>query len=101
VYAIFVKGASMFIQTLDSRTAREKWRALLDATVTGRTDVVITRHGKPVTAMIAYEDYEALQSELVRLRRHKLEVYQTMLASESALRKEWETPEEDAAWADL
>ncbi|OIO91310.1 MAG: hypothetical protein AUK02_00045 [Anaerolineae bacterium CG2_30_58_95] len=29
------------------------------------------------------------------------EAYQTMLASESILRKEWDTPEEDAAWANL
>lgn len=27
--------------------------------------------------------------------------YTTMLASEFVLRKEWDTPEEDAAWADL
>ena len=29
------------------------------------------------------------------------EAYQTMLASESVLRKDWEQPEEDAAWAHL
>lgn len=91
----------MSVKTLDSRTAREKWRDLLDATMSGHTDVVITRHGKPVTAMIRYEDYEALQGELIRLRALKLEVYQTMLASERVLRREWDTPEENEAWADL
>lgn len=29
------------------------------------------------------------------------EAYRTMLASESILRRDWEQPEEDAAWADL
>ena len=29
------------------------------------------------------------------------EAYQTMLASEDVLRRDWEQPEEDAAWADL
>lgn len=29
------------------------------------------------------------------------EAYQTMLASERILRRDWEQPEEDAAWADL
>ncbi|MBE9171300.1 hypothetical protein IQ238_28670 [Pleurocapsales cyanobacterium LEGE 06147] len=29
------------------------------------------------------------------------EAFQTMLASEAVLRREWDTPEEDAAWAHL
>ena len=29
------------------------------------------------------------------------EPLQTMLASEAVLRRDWDTPEEDAAWADL
>ena len=29
------------------------------------------------------------------------ETFQTMLASEQVLRRDWDTPEEDAAWADL
>ena len=29
------------------------------------------------------------------------EARQTMLASEQVLRRDWDTPEEDAAWADL
>ena len=31
----------------------------------------------------------------------KSEAYQTMLASESVLRADWDSPEEDEAWADL
>ncbi len=29
------------------------------------------------------------------------EAFQTMLASEAVLRRDWDSPEEDAAWADL
>jgi hypothetical protein len=29
------------------------------------------------------------------------EAFQTMLASEQVLRRDWDRPEEDAAWADL
>ena len=29
------------------------------------------------------------------------EAFQTMLASESVLRRDWDRPEEDMAWADL
>ena len=28
-------------------------------------------------------------------------VWETLLVAESSLRKDWESPEEDAAWADL
>lgn len=35
------------------------------------------------------------------LRERASESYQTMLASEAVLRRDWDLPEEDAAWADL
>jgi prevent-host-death family protein len=90
------------IKEVESRTARTHWRDLLDDATAGQTDVVITRYGKPVTAMIRYEDYVALQEELGRLRAgRRREGLQTALASEAVLRREWDTPEEDAAWADL
>ena len=91
----------MTIRTLESRAARENWRDLLDSATAGQVDIVITRYGKPVTAMIRYEDYVAMQDELVRLRARQNEAYQTMLASESVLTHEWDSTEEDEAWADL
>lgn len=91
----------MTVKTLESRAARENWRDLLDTAMTGNTDVIITRYGKPVTAMIRYDDYIALQAELVMLRARQSEAYQTMLASESTLARDWDAPEEDEAWADL
>jgi prevent-host-death family protein len=91
----------MTVKTLESRAARENWRDLLDTATAGQADVIITRYGKPVTAMIRYEDYIAMQEELVKLRAQRSEAYQTMLASESTLSHEWNSPEEDEAWADL
>lgn len=91
----------MTTKTVESRAARENWRDLLDTTTAGQADVIITRYGKPVTVMIRYEDYVAVQEELVRLRAQQSEAYQTMLASESMLSREWNSPEEDEAWADL
>lgn len=79
----------MTAKTLESRAARKNWRELLDTAMAGQTDVIITRYGKPVTAMIRYEDYVALQEELVKLRTQQCEAYQTMLASESTLSREW------------
>ncbi|WIG59090.1 MAG: hypothetical protein OJF49_001837 [Ktedonobacterales bacterium] len=34
-------------------------------------------------------------------REHDASVLATMLVAESSLRKDWDRPEEDAAWADL
>jgi prevent-host-death family protein len=91
----------MSVKTLESRAARENWRDLLDTAMAGQADVIITRYGKPVTAMIRYEDYVAVQEELVKLRTQQSEAYQTMLASESTLSREWDSPKEDEAWAGL
>lgn len=89
------------VKEIESRKARAHWRDLLDDATAGQADVVITRYGKPVTAMIRYEDYVALHEELLRLRAARRESYQTQLASEAVLAREWDTAEEDAAWADL
>ena len=35
------------------------------------------------------------------IREPASEAYQTMLASEAVLRRDWDRPEEDEAWADL
>jgi prevent-host-death family protein len=58
----------MEITTWDSRYARENWRDLLDIAAAGKSDVVITRHGKPAAAVIDYADYLAIQEELEDLR---------------------------------
>lgn len=58
----------MTVQTYESNLARARWRDILDVAATGGADVVIQRYGKPVAAVIAYEDFLALQDELDDLR---------------------------------
>ena len=81
----------MTIATLDSNAARAQWRTLLDAAA--ETDVVITRYGKPVSVMIDYDDWVALQEELDDLRaaRRANAVYQEYLRDPSTARP----------WADI
>ncbi len=51
-----------------SRDARTQWRDILDSVYSGANDVVIERYGKPVAALISYEDFEALQGYLDDIR---------------------------------
>jgi len=81
----------MLVQTLDSQIAYKKWPDLLDSAMTGETDVVVTRSGKPLIAMISYQDYTALQEELDELRaeRRALEAYEEWQRDPSTA-KPWE-----------
>lgn len=60
----------MTVSTCDSNDARIKWREVIDLAA-GGADVVIARHGKPVVAVISYEDFLALRDELDDLRAAK------------------------------
>jgi hypothetical protein len=48
---------------------------------------------------ISDEEENDTASDIVEAQHS--EGYETMLASEAVLRKEWDTPEEDEAWGDL
>lgn len=98
----------MAVKTVDSRQARNNWREMLDTVMVEDIDIVVTRYNKPVITMLSYEDYVAIQDELKKVRRERHiqqktenEALATMLASEKVLAREWDTPEEDAAWVDL
>jgi prevent-host-death family protein len=73
---------------LSSREARTRWRDVLDAVNQGKTDVVIERYGKPVAAVISYQDYEALLEELEDLRdgRYAVAAYEEWLRDPSTAR---------------
>jgi prevent-host-death family protein len=58
----------MSITTIGSREARQKWRDLLDEVFTGAADIVIERNGKPIAALIPYEDYLAIAEALDDIR---------------------------------
>ena len=58
----------MPIATVSSKEARARWRDILDTVDKGTADVVIERYGKPIAALIAYEDFAALLEALEDLR---------------------------------
>lgn len=53
---------------ISSREGRSRWRDLLDIVDARQDDIVIERNGKPIAAMIPYEDFLALQDALEDLR---------------------------------
>lgn len=82
----------MPVKVLDSNKARTNWRDILDMASVGATDVVVERYGKPIVAVIAYEDFAALQDELDDLRagRRAAEAYEAWKQDPS-----WGTPYEE------
>jgi len=55
------------LKTIDSRSARDNWRSVVDEVVAGET-AVVTRHGSPVVAVIRYQDFLAIQQQLDEIR---------------------------------
>jgi prevent-host-death family protein len=56
------------IKVLDSNKARTQWREILDSASAGSVDVVVERYGKPIVAVIAYEDYVVFQEQIDDMR---------------------------------
>lgn len=77
----------MSTKVMSSDRARTHWREVLDNASSGE-DVVIERYGKRTAAVIAYEDFEALQEELEDLRaaRRAIEVYEAWKRDRSIAR---------------
>jgi len=75
------------IKEVNSREARQQWRALLDTVMTGESDVAILRYGKAVAVLIPAQDYSALVEELEELRmtRHAEDIYEDYLANRDAV----------------
>lgn len=74
-------------KTIDSRSARENWRTVVDEVITGESATVITRHGAPVVALIRYQDFVAIQKQLEDLRAE-----QQLVALYARYQKEGEPP---------
>ncbi len=84
----------MPVKMLDNNTARTQWRDVMDTASGGDTDVVVERYGKPMVAVIAYNDFVALQDELDDLRaaRRAAETYEAWKRDRSRGRP-WEEVE--------
>ena len=65
-------------RTYDSNAARDNWHEILDAAMASDDHVVITRYGEPIAAVIAYEDFLAVQEALtdIQLERRAAIAYQ-------------------------
>ena len=61
-----------------SNVARDNWREMLDTAMASDADVVITRYGKPVVALVSYEDFLAVQDALadIQMERRAAAAYQ-------------------------
>ncbi len=68
----------MSVKTFDSNVARDNWREMLDTAMASDDNVVITRYGKPIAAILAYEDFLALQETLadIQMERRAAAAYQ-------------------------
>lgn len=69
------------IRELGSREARKEWREILDTVMSGDSDVLISRHGQEIAALIPASDYYAILDELDELRLGRMAegIYQSYL----------------------
>ena len=58
----------MPVKILKANEVRNNWRDIVDKAHTGEEDIVVERYGKPMVAVISYEDYLALEEQLDDLR---------------------------------
>lgn len=58
----------MSLWRLNANEARKRWRDIVDAAAKGDSDVLVERYGKPMVAIIPYDDYAELADALDDLR---------------------------------
>lgn len=102
-------------KTIGFSDLQRQLRAVFDEVAGEGVEYVLTRSDRPEVVMIRYDEFlellkgqqreEGLQPtprQLQQLREaSSSDAYMTMLASEQILRQDWDSPEEDAAWASL
>lgn len=102
-------------KTIGFADLQRELRAIFDEVVGDGVEYVLTRSDRPEAVLIRYDEFLDLlegqkrEEPLHQTGRKSLQVrerslqeaYTTMLASEQVLRRDWDSPEEDAAWASL
>lgn len=102
-------------KTIGFSDLQRQLRAVFDEVAGEGVEYVLTRSDRPEVVMIRYDEFIELlagreREEITQHAMHQLQqlregassdAYLTMLASEQVLRQDWDSPEEDAAWADL
>ena len=86
------------INSIIKKWALEETQELLEF-VYNTPPIKLGKRGNPLDFSLIFEKEEPLQ-EITKLISNPI-AYRLMLASESILVKEWDTPEEDEAWAYL
>ena len=70
-----------FLREVGSWEAHQAWREVLDSDMAREGDVMISRHGQEIAALIPAQDYHAILDELeeIRLGRAAEELYESYL----------------------
>lgn len=61
----------MIVKTVTSEDARTRLRDVMDEVITGESEIIIERHGKPMVAVISYKEFQRIQQQREK-RRAKL-----------------------------
>lgn len=102
-------------KTIGFADLQRELRAVFEEVVGEGVEYVLTRSDRPEAVLIRYDAFldllkgqiqegipEQTRRKFLPLREHSSpEAYATMLASEQVLRRDWDSSEEDAAWANL
>lgn len=102
-------------KTIGFSDLQRQLRAVFDEVAGEGVEYVLTRSDRPEVVMIRYDEFIELlkvrqREEVLQSATHQLQqlreasssdAYMTMLASEQVLSQDWNSSEEDAAWANL
>jgi hypothetical protein len=73
----------------------------MNQTITITTKTIAEQLGESFYLLTNFDTLQFRHSNFQIEGNHDVELFNFMLASESVLAREWNTPEEDEAWADL
>lgn len=102
-------------KTIGLADLQRELRTIFEEVAGKGVEYVLTRGTRPEVVLIPYAEFveflewrkQAVSQEFdqtiarVAEQDTKYTAYRTMLASEPVLQQEWDSPEEDAAWANL
>ncbi|MGI8638550.1 MAG: hypothetical protein ACR2MG_01135 [Pyrinomonadaceae bacterium] len=73
----------------------------MSQTITITTKTIAEQLGEYFYRLTNFDTLQSRYSSFPTERKYDVELFDFMLASESVLAEEWNTQEEDEAWADL
>ncbi len=73
----------------------------MSETITITTKTIVEQLGQHFLQLTNFDASQFRSSSFQIARKHDVELFDFMFASENVLAREWNTPEEDEAWVDL